>query len=128
MEADSGLAAIRGVMSEEYGRGSARRFEELCNIAALSQPCDICTRSNGKYLDAKIHIRLLSDIQKISENSDLIDYLERIPVLTGEGTEVTVSFTDIVALYPMPYGGISEEGMRQADLADGDEDGIAYED
>lgn len=121
MEPNKDLLAVRDMMNEEYGFGASALLEKICNLAAISQPCDICKIDGERILDVVIDMLMLKSMQLVDDVEELKEFFSKLPLTDKEGKELTVSIADIIAIYPMPHSGVTEEEMAEVDLEEGEE-------
>ena len=116
------LRGINDILDEKYGFKGVILFEQFCNLAAVGDNCDICTKDRV-YLNATIDRSFLSMLNKI--NAANIEEFHKatsgIPITFNGEEKTSINFMDLVALYAMPSGDPEKADLDAVDLDEADE-------
>jgi len=119
----SNLVALKTMIRDEFTGRQKMIFDNLCNVASLKQPTDICRVNGDPYLDVIVDVFFLKGLNDMDDVDSFDHFMNNIQLLDKENNEVgRVSFFDISAVYPMPYRGVSDEALENVDIDEGDEE------
>ena len=111
------------MIRDEFTSRQKQIFDQLCNVSSLKQPTDICITSGEPFLDVIVDVFFLKGLNDMADAESFENFINNIQLLSKDNKEVgTVAFTDICAVYPIPYSGISDEAMANVDMDEGDEE------
>ncbi|MDH5680689.1 MAG: hypothetical protein OEZ36_03815, partial [Spirochaetota bacterium] len=116
------LRGINDILSEAHGFRGVLLFEQFCNLAAVSDNCDICAKDKV-YLNATIDRSFLSMLNKVSTASigEFHEATNNIPITYNGNESATINFKDIVALYAMPSGDPEQADLDDVDIDEADD-------
>ena len=107
-------------IKEHFGDRSAMQFQMLMHLAMTEQPCDICTRSGQRHLDVKIDPKFIYALMYGAGAKKMAEMLSRIGLISKDGGDSTVSFSDIWIIAPMPKEGFTDAQLAAVDLKEGE--------
>lgn len=119
----SNLVSLKAMIRDEFTGRQKMIFDQLCNVSSLKQPTDICITSGEPFLDVIVDVFFLKGLNDMADAESFENFINNIQLLSKDNKEVgTVAFTDICAVYPIPYSGISDEALANVDMDEGDEE------
>ncbi len=116
------LKSLNDLLNEQFGFKGVYLFEQFCNLAAVSDYCDICTHEDV-YINAIISKTFLVGINQIDglDLENFHDATSNIPIIYDGDKEINIHFKNVVAVYPMPGGDPHIDDLNSVDLEDGEE-------
>lgn len=119
----SNLVSLKAMIRDEFTGRQKQIFDQLCNVSSLKQPTDICIVSGEPFLNVIVDVFFLKGLNDMADPVSFENFINNIKLLDKNNKDVgSVSFTDICAVYPMPYSELSEESLANVDMDEGDEE------
>lgn len=111
---------LKQELENKYGGRSGFVFNMLQHLALTRQPCDICTFSGQRYLDATIRGEFLYALMYGAGAQKIAEMLTHIEIQPRNGSVAEVSFNDIWVINPMPKEGFTEKELNSVDMSEAD--------
>lgn len=111
---------IREELEKKYGGRTGFVFNVLQHLALTGQPCDICTYSGKRYLDAKIRGEFIYALMYGAGPKKLTEMLNHIEIMLSDGSHAEVLFPDIWVINPMPKEGFTKAQLAEVDMSEGE--------
>ena len=103
---------------ESIGGRDGLQQQNLNLIANNGQPCDVITRLRKRYIDVRIHHRLIASFMYGVRGE--IDLPDRITLVKDGKIVAEIRPRDIWVVHPMPENGFTEEELNSVDISEGD--------
>lgn len=116
------LKNLNDLLNQHFGFRGIYLFEQFCNLAAVGDPCDICTQDKV-YLNATIDQKFLASINTLNgfEIESFVGVTSGVRISYDNGTLGEINFKDIIAIYPMPGGDPTEKELAEVDMDESDD-------
>lgn len=111
------LADAMAIIQEKFGSRMGFLAHTLIHLSMYGQPCDLTFHNRGPMLDVVIDQQLSLALAYGAGAKKLREKLTNLKLSNGQ----VVNIEDIWTINPMPKGGLSEDDLRNVDMAEAED-------